>query len=162
MKRPRTTPARMPRARKVIGQPQRLPSSGQVHQRRRTKYSPSTARGSPTRHGHLHFHSKLFLSRSIHIEPDAARLAIIVSTAANRTTVIGRPVSARAPDMRPMPCVCFASSEASGFLLDATPPSPGGGRATYLAVLVCVATSDSAERLASASRTRSCSDRYSW
>ncbi|MGH3976720.1 MAG: alcohol dehydrogenase catalytic domain-containing protein, partial [Pseudonocardiaceae bacterium] len=48
---------------------------------------------------------------------------------------------------------------ALGFLLDSTAPQ---GKATYLAVLDSGAASGSAGRLALASRTRSCSDRYSW
>ncbi len=51
---------------------------------------------------------------------------------------------------------------ASGFRLDSTGPCPGVGRATYLAAPASLAASDSAGRLALASRTRSCSDRYSW
>jgi hypothetical protein len=46
--------------------------------------------------GHLYFHRNYFKPIKT-IEPEAARLPIIVSAAANSTTVIGRPVSARAP-----------------------------------------------------------------
>jgi hypothetical protein len=59
-------------------------------------------------------------------------------------------------------CRALRPRVASGFLLGSIAPCPGGGKATYVAVPDCVAASDSAGRLAWASRTRFCSDRYSW